>query len=129
LVAGFDLETSVAEVAFHRRRFLSEGRIHGPQSSEHTEYLADFYGEFHILDEYERVICLQPEPIPDCYCRSQELATKLLFERSNGIVYPSVRRKSGTCIVCFRPALVVDPRQGKHYRLTVEAGTDLLEFA
>jgi hypothetical protein len=54
---------------------------------------------------------------------------RLLFEGSNEIVYPSARRESGTCIVCFRPSLVVYPRRAKQYHLTVEAGTDLLEFA
>jgi hypothetical protein len=36
----------------------------------------------------------------------------------NGIIYPSVRRKGGTCIAALRPAAVQSVRQGAIYRLT-----------
>lgn len=124
---GFEIETSIAEVAFHKRRFLAEGRIPGQRSFEYIEFLADFSGEFHTLDPAERESCLQPGPIPQCYSASQTLANKLLFQGSNGIVYPSVRRPSGKCIACFRPALVYHPRRGDKYLLKVEAGTELIE--
>ncbi|HZZ38174.1 MAG TPA: RES family NAD+ phosphorylase [Acidobacteriaceae bacterium] len=121
--AGFELETSIAEVAFHRRRFLANARIQGPLVFDYVEFLADFSASFHTLAAAERKDCLQPEPIPQCYASSQALATRLLFEGSNGIVYPSVRRPSGTCIACFRPALVYHPRRSQHLRLTLDAGT------
>jgi hypothetical protein len=127
--AGFDVETSVAEVAFHKRRFLVEGRIQGRHTFDYSEFLADFSGMFHILDTQEQEICLQPDPIPQCYRVPQELANKLLFEGSNGIVYPSVRRPAGTCVVCFRPALVFHPRRGEEYRISVDAATDAAGFA
>lgn len=126
--AGFEIETSIAEVAFHRRRFLAEGRIQERHSFDYIEFLADFSGEFHTLETAELEGCLQPAPIPQCYGASQVLANKLLFEGSYGIVYPSVRRHSGTCIACFRPALVFHPRRGEKYRLNVEAETDRVEF-
>lgn len=122
--AGAELPTSVAEVAFHKRRFLAEGRIRGRHTFDYIDFLADFSGSFHELDLRERKSCLKPEPIPQCYQASQALANRLLFEGSNGIVYSSVRRPSGTCIACFRPAIVFHPRRGKQYRLTVEAGTN-----
>lgn len=122
--AGFELETSIAEVAFHRRRFLADARIQGPLAFDYVEFLADVSASFHTLAAAERKDCLQPEPVPQCYAPPQALANKLLFEGSNGIVYPSVRRPSGTCIACFRPALVYHPRRGQHLRLTLAAGTD-----
>jgi hypothetical protein len=45
------------------------------------------------------------------------LAQRLLDIGSLGIVYPSVRRKHGTCLACFRPALVMNVRKGHTYRL------------
>lgn len=125
--AGFELETSIAEVAFHKRRFLQDGRIEGRYSFDYIDFLADFSGEFHRLETAELKSCLQPEPVPQCYSASQALANKLLFEGSNGIVYPSARRYSGTCIACFRPALVFHPRRGQKYRLNIDAATDGVE--
>jgi hypothetical protein len=121
--AGFEIETSIAEVAFHKRRFLADGRIQGPHTFDYIDFLADFSGEFHTLDAAEQVSCLAPEPVPQCYGASQALAHQLLYQRANGMVYPSVRRHSGTCIACFRPALVYHPRRGLKYQLTVDAGT------
>ena len=125
--AGFEIETSIAEVAFHKRRFLVDGRIEGRHAFDYIDFLADFSGEFHSLEPAELESCLQPDPVPQCYSASQALANKLLFEGSNGIVYPSVRQHSGTCISCFRPALVFHPRRGQKYRLSVEAGSDTVE--
>jgi hypothetical protein len=125
--AGFELETSIAEVAFHKRRFLEDARIRDRHGFDYIDFLADFSGEFHTLEDTELKNCLQPEPVPQCYSAPQALANKLLFEGSNGIVCPSVRRHSGTCIACFRPALVFHPRRGQKYRLSVEAGTDMVE--
>lgn len=121
--AGVEIETAVAEVAFHKRRFLAEGRIKGQHTFDYIDFLADFSGWFHTLNVRERKGCLKPEPIPQCYEASQALADKLLFEGSSGIVYPSVRRPSGTCVACFRPALVFHPRRGREFQLTVEAGS------
>jgi len=125
--AGFEIETSIAEVAFHKRRFLVDGRIEGRHAFDYIDFLADFSGEFHSLEPAELESCLQPDPVPQCYSASQAHANKLLFEGSNGIVYPSVRQHSGTCIACFRPALVFHPRRGQKYRLSVEAGSDTVE--
>lgn len=125
--AGFEIETSVAEVAFHKRRFLADGRIQGRHAFDYIDFLADFSGGFHSLDASEQENCLQPDPVPQCYGFSQALANKLLFKGSNGIVYPSVRRRSGTCIACFRPALVFHPRRGQKYRLGIEVGTEAVE--
>jgi hypothetical protein len=126
--AGFEIETSVTEVAFHRRRFLADGRIQGQHTFDYIDFLSDFSGWFHTLDAPEQDSCLRPDPVPQCYASSQALANKLLFEGSNGIVYASVRRPSGSCIACFRPALVFHPRRGQKYRLTVQAGTPTVEF-
>lgn len=126
--AGFEIETSIAEVAFHKRRFLADGRIQDRQNFDYIDFLADFSGEFHTLETAELKSCLRPGPVPQCYAASQALANKLLFEGSNGIVYPSVRRHAGTCISCFRPALVFHPRRGQKYQLSVEAGTETIDF-
>jgi hypothetical protein len=122
--AGVEIETSIAEVAFHKRRFLRDGRITGTYTFDYVDFLADFSGDFHSLDPFEIEACLQPEPVPQCYGPSQSLASALLYAGSNGIVYSSVRHASGTCIACFRPALVYHPRRGQQYRLMLDPATD-----
>jgi len=119
--AGMELETSMREVAFHKKRFLTEARIAGRHTFEYVEYLADFSGQFHHLDEEERARCLRPAPIPECYRPSQALARTLLYSGASGIVYPSVRHEGGTCIACFRPALVFQPQRVGPHRVDVES--------
>jgi hypothetical protein len=119
--AGVELETSMAEVAFHRRRFLIDARITQPLIFDYQDFLADFSGVFSYLDQEERKVCLEPDPVPQCYSPGQILAKTLLYGGSNGIVYPSVRNAGGTCIACFRPALVYHPRRGKQYRIKVDS--------
>ncbi len=65
---------------------------------------------------------LRSGPIPRCYHRSQQLAERLLGRRSNGIIYPSVRQPSGTCIAVFRPALVYNVRRAARLELRLQAG-------
>jgi hypothetical protein len=102
--------------------------MQGRHAFDYTEFLANFSGMFHTLDADEQDICLQPAPVPQCYRAPQELAIKLLFEGSNGIVYPSVRRLAGMCIACFRPALVFHPRRGQLYRIHIDAAVEAIDF-
>jgi RES domain-containing protein len=125
--AGLELDTSIREVSFHKRLFLKEARFEGRQAFDYAEFLADFAGRFHVLDGAELAECLQPGPIPQCYAASQAVAQSLLVAKSSGIVYPSVRNPRGTCIACFRPALVHHPRRGKVYRISIAAETEEIE--
>jgi hypothetical protein len=109
--AGFELETSQAEIAFHKWLELSEiDRLE--EEVTYDDYLADFSAELHdvrVDDTFHR--CLSP----GSYVASQALGQRLLEMGSLGIVYPSVRRTRGTCIACFRPALVTNVRKGATY--------------
>ena len=131
--AADELDTSVAEVTYHKKRRL--GEIVVPELpyqrpdreiSTYDDWLADFDGEFHVLQPAKAFApCLQPEPVPACYAKPQKLARELLSEeQSNGIVYPSVRRKGHRCLVCFRPALVYRPRRETRLEITFTATPD-----
>jgi RES domain-containing protein len=113
--ASYELETSQAEVAYHRQLWLKETAWDEEDSAEYMDYFADFRADFHDLRfSGEHAGCLSPVS----YSASQKLAAELLAFGSAGIVYPSVRRKGGTCIACFRPVLVTNVRKGYTYRLT-----------
>lgn len=123
---GTERETSVAEVAFHKLKQLEEIDWDKEEISAFDEYLADFSTEMHDLrgnkTKYARY--LKPGPIPECYSSSQELASSLLARQSNGLIYPSVRRKEGTCVACFRPTLVYHVRLGARLELRLLRGRD-----
>lgn len=110
--AAFEVETSQAEIAFHKWTELAEV---GWTEEELTydDYLADFSADFHDIRRDKRFADVLS---PGSYVASQDLADKLLKAGSLGIVYPSVRRARGTCVACFRPALVMNVRKGRTYR-------------
>ncbi len=113
--AGFDLETSQREVAFHKAVQLAEvGRLE--DSVTYDDYLADFSATFHDLRRARRAF--RDSLDPNSYERSQQLAEALMSEGSLGVVYPSVRHDGGTCVAAFRPALVMNVRKAKTYRFT-----------
>ncbi|WP_371765476.1 RES family NAD+ phosphorylase [Massilia cellulosiltytica] len=111
---AFEVETALAEVAFHKTVEYQEiGRF--DDSVSYQALLADFSAGFHDLrgaDAWDD--CLAA----DSYVASQALAAELLEAGSMGVIYPSVRRPEGTNLACFRPALVGNVRKGHAYRLT-----------
>ena len=112
--AGFELETAQAEVAFHRTVQLAEvGRFH--DEATYDDYLADFSAEFHDLRGARG---FRSALDPNSYVESQALAERLLRDGALGVVYPSVRHEGGTCVACFRPALVSNVRRDRTYRFT-----------
>jgi RES domain-containing protein len=107
--AGFSVETAGIEVAFHKSEELREINWQEKETFLYADFLADFRGEFHdIRGDSGFAKCLDP----DSYMASQKLAQQLLDTESAGIIYPSVRHSGGTCITCFRPALVNNVRKG-----------------
>jgi len=114
--AATELATARAEVTFHKRQELREINWRAPETFVLDDYLADFRSDFHnIRDDAAFADCLDP----DNYGPSQRLARDLLADGSAGIVYRSVRRSQGTCLVCFRPALVTNVRKGDTVTLRV----------
>ena len=107
--AAFARTTSELEVAYHRSKELQEINWQESETFTYVDFLADFRGQFHDIRNDPRFRnCLDP----NSYSTSQHLAIRLLEQGSAGIVYPSVRHKAGTCIACFRPALVNNVRKG-----------------
>lgn len=106
---AFTLDTAQAEVAFHFAQSLREVKWGESETATYREYLADFRGGFRdIRKSSEYAGCLDPVS----YVESQRLARELLNQGSAGVIYPSVRHRGGTCLACFRPALVGNVRRG-----------------
>jgi len=123
--AGVSLKTAQTEVAFHYSEGLREVNWQEEETVDYREYLADFRAEFHDLrsddlrDEHQRGTSAYKKYLnPNSYRASQQLGRRLLDQGSAGIVYPSVRHSGGTCIACFRPALVSHVREGAKVTFT-----------
>jgi RES domain-containing protein len=112
--AAAELATAQAEIGFHKSVQLAEiGRFE--DSVTYDDYLADFSASFHDLRRGRGFrACLNP----GSYVASQSLARRLLERDALGVIYPSVRHEGGTCLACFRPALVANVRRAKTYRFT-----------
>jgi RES domain-containing protein len=126
--AADKIETSLDEVTYHRARRLADivvpdlpDEVPDADTSTYDDWLANFHADFHALEPATKYAgCLLAEPVPQCYAEPQLLAKDLVRIQSNGIVYPSVRRKNATCLVCFRPALVYQPRRGKRLEIRLK---------
>lgn len=87
-----------------------------------SECKADFGGEFYdIRDAPGFEACLSPTS----YIESQSVAERLLAAGSAGILYPSARHPGGTCLACFRPALVGHVRKDARWRFTWDGSSEL----
>jgi hypothetical protein len=109
--AARDMDTAIAETAFHRARFLSR-TAEPPGEVDMRSYLADIRAELVDLRGHGR---RKPDLMdPGSYAASQAYARKRREEGAGGIVYDSVRREGGTCAAIFRPRLLGACRQGPH---------------
>ena len=110
--AGTSLETTHAEVIHHRTAELAEIGVLETRVQVRL-YLANFDTAFH--DVRADTPGNEPYHSPTGYTASQALGRELLESGSNGVLYRSARHPGGTCVGCFRPALVLDVRAGNHF--------------
>ena len=113
--AALDVETCIREVAYHIPEFLAlSSELKG--AVEYTEMFASLAGEFVDLRQTSGHPCLDPDPAVG-YPIGNAIADAARAQRPNGIIYPSVRRPEGTCIVALRPHALQSVAPGAVYRL------------
>ena len=118
--AGQHIETSLAEVAYHRTIELAE-IDRWELRAEYQDYVADVHAPLHDLRR-PRDRRARARRAPDSYTTSQAVAADLLANGSVGIVYPAVRDPGREALACFRPASVANVRTGGRYTLTWSGG-------
>lgn len=110
--AAVDLDTAHTESIHRRRQALAE--IGAFETVMRVRaWLADFSGDFHDLTEDRAEFA--PYYDSQDYQASQRLARELVALGSRALVYRSVRRREGQCIVCFQPKAVDNVRAGGVY--------------
>lgn len=112
--AATTLNTAIAETRYHREAFLQRTN-EAPIDIDMRAYVAWLEGELHDIRElqetYPQIFHLTN------YSAGQEIGARLRSERSNGIIYPSVRQTQdsrNTCVAVFRPPCLSECRQERH---------------
>lgn len=104
-------ETALAETIHHHQRFMARTAEPAGWTSQFREIILDVAVLAHDLrDEATYADALRP----DDHSESRSLAADLRARGSDGIVYPSRRRRGGECVALFHPDLARDPVQGRH---------------
>jgi RES domain-containing protein len=119
---AYDLQTSAAEVGYHRTRELSFIGVYDDEA-RYVELLADFIGTFASVTEASHVDALHEDPMAG-YPAGQALARELRSEGHRGLLYPSVRKRGGRCFVAFDPHIVQNVRPGASWNFTWSGSPD-----
>lgn len=115
--SAFEIETALAEVAFHLTRALAAAEGRFDNITYYVELLANFTAEFCDLRECDPPPDYLSQDTDIAYPSGQRFATELRESGANGIVYPSARRVGGTCLVAFWPGLVQNFQRGETWIL------------
>lgn len=120
--AALDIETCIAEVGFHLTRALADVDDFNAVV-DYGEMIASMSGLFVDLRTKADHPSLDPN-IEHGYAEGNRLAAWARSQAHNGIVYPSVRRQQGICIVALRPGVVQSVVPGGLHRLTWSGTAD-----
>ncbi|MDA4844905.1 RES family NAD+ phosphorylase [Hoeflea poritis] len=125
---AFEDLTAIEEVAFHKTRELAAIGVFEEQTV-YQSLLAAFIGDFHDMREVEgNPACLGKDP-HTAYPEGQAFAAALRKDGARGVIYPSARRKGGTCLVAFHPHLVQNVRPGARWKLIWDGSPDYTAVA
>lgn len=112
--AAESLETSIAEVSYHRERFLA--RTAEPAIDVDMRWIeADLKARVH--DIRGRQAALRAVYDPDDYAAGRALGRVLRERGSPALAYDSVRRAGGQCVAVFRPTALSNARPAGHVGL------------
>jgi RES domain-containing protein len=107
---------SIEEVAYHKTRELRRTDwFH--ETAVYAELVADFVGPFPDLHGVAPPPPCLGETPEVAYPLGQALALELRAAGARGLVYPSVRKPGGVCLVAFEPQIVQNVRPGATWRL------------
>ncbi len=112
LYAGNIFEVALLETIYHHERFMARTNEAAGWTSQFREIKLDIDARLHDLRKPRAAY--RDTLDPDSYSLSQPLAAQLRAAKSNGLVYPSVRHKSGECVGLFYPDLASNAVQGRH---------------
>ena len=114
------LETAIAETSYHRARFMRATQ-EPPMELDMRVLEAELDARLHDIRGMRAELPTLYDP--DDYSGSQQFATRLHAEGSDGIAYDSVRHDGGQCVAIFRPRRVRSCRASMHLAYVWDGAT------
>lgn len=123
LYGGLDFETTAAEVRAQREEFLRR-TSEDAQRLDMRAIVMDLDGDLHDLRAAGGQALIERES-------SHAIARRLRDAGSFGLVFDSVIRPGGTCVCIFRPNVLSNCRQERHFAYVWDGNSivDVYEYA
>jgi hypothetical protein len=116
--AAGDIQTTAAEVGHHLRR-ETVARSVATMSRTYRAYAATLSGDY--LDIRGQQVMRPQVYASDRYDASQKLGEEVRASGGAGLLFDSLRRRSGVNVVAYRPRNITDIVQTDHFEITVMA--------
>jgi hypothetical protein len=116
--AADDIRTAAAEVGHHLRR-EAVARNAATMSRIYRAYAATLLGDY--LDITGQQLARPDVYASERYDASQKLGEDIRASGGAGLLYDSLRRRTGINVVAHRPRNIVDIVQTNHFEITVQA--------
>ena len=110
--AGDRVEVALFETMHHHGRFMAATGEEPGWTSDFQELVGTLDADLHDVSETDRFGELYQ---PDDYAMPQKLGAHLRREKSNGLLYRSVRYPDGKAVALFWPDVPGIPKQGRQF--------------
>jgi hypothetical protein len=122
--AADDIRTAVAEVGHHLRR-EAVARSVATTSRTYRAYAATLLGDY--LDIRRQQAKRADVYASDRYDASQKFGERVRASGGAGILYDSLRRRTGINVAALRPRNITDILQADHFEISVSAAARTLD--
>ena len=123
--AGNDIRTAAAEVAHHLRREAAARGV--PEMIRvYRAYAATLHGDYLDIRGQQ---ASRPELYSgDSYCASQKFGETVRASGGAGLLYDSMRRRTGINVVAHRPRNIAEIIQTDHFEIAVSSSSRTIEI-
>jgi hypothetical protein len=122
--AADELRTAAAEVGHHlRRETVARGKV--AMTRTYRAYATTLLGNY--LDIRGQQAARPEVYASDRYDAAQKLGEQVRASGGAGLLYDSLRRRTGTNVVAHRPRNITEIVQTEHFEITVEAAARTID--
>lgn len=122
--AADDIRTAAAEVGHHLRREAAARNV-ATMSRTYRAYATTLLGDY--LDITGQQLTRPDVYASERYDASQKFGENIRASGGAGLLYDSLRRRTGINVVAHRPRNIVDIVQTDHFEITVQATARIID--